>query len=76
MPGGHYQFKVLWFGLTNAPATFHDVMNRPFAGMRKLVVVYLEDTLISSDSPEEHAKHLDAVLSLLEANGLYAKLSK
>ena len=48
VPGGHYQFRVLCFGLTDAPATFQDVMNRLFAGMRKFVVVYLDDILIFS----------------------------
>ena len=51
-------------------------MNRMFAAMRKYVVVYLDDILIFSESPEEHAKHLDAVLSLLEENNFYAKLTK
>ena len=76
VPGGHYQFKVLCSGLTDAPATFQDVMNRMFAAMRKFVVVYFHDILIFSRNAEEHAEHLNAVLSLLEENKLYAKLSK
>ena len=52
---------MLCFGLTNAPATFQDVMNRIFAG-KEFVVVYLDDILVFSRSPEEHEQHLDEIL--------------
>ena len=58
-PSGHYEFKVLSFGLTNAPAVFQSVMNdnfRPYIG--KFVFVYLDDILVFSKSPEEHAEHV------------------
>ena len=52
---GQFQFKVLCFGLTNAPATFQRVMNRIFKDyIDKFVLVYLDDVLIMSRSPEEH----------------------
>ena len=76
-PLGLFQFKVLPFGLTNAPATFQRAMNdifRPFIG--KFVLVYLDDILIFSKSAEEHAQHLTQVLELLRKHRLYAKLSK
>ncbi len=74
---GHYQFKVLCFGLTNAPATFQRVMNRIFAPyIGRFVLVYLDDILVMSRTPEEHLTHLRTVLSVLRQHRFYAKLSK
>ena len=56
---GHYEFRVLSFGLTNAPAVFMDLMNRvcnPF--LDKSVIVFINDILIYSKSQEEHGRHL------------------
>ncbi len=65
----HCEFKVLSFGLTNAPATFQAVTNdifRPCIG--KFVLVYLDDILVFSKSPEEHAEHLQLLLQRLHVN--------
>ncbi|CAI7932609.1 unnamed protein product, partial [Closterium sp. NIES-54] len=74
---GHFEFRVLPFGLTNAPATFMGLMNdifRPF--LDRFVIVFLDDILIFSKSLEEHAQHLRIVLDTLRHHRLYAKLSK
>ena len=74
---GQFQFKVLCFGLTNAPATFQRVMNKifqPYIG--KFVLVYLDDILVMSRSAAEHEHHLRTVLHILRENQLSAKLSK
>lgn len=74
---GHYEWKVLPFGLTNAPATFQALMNRVLAPyLDRFCVVYLDDILIFSNSPEEHAEHLRLVLQALEDNSLYAGIDK
>lgn len=76
-PHGQFQFRVLCFGLTNAPATFQRVMNKIFAPfLGKFVLVYLDDILVYSRTHEEHLTHLRQVLSLLAKHRLYAKLSK
>ncbi|KAJ9516332.1 hypothetical protein QJQ45_001063 [Haematococcus lacustris] len=76
-PEGHFQFKVLSFGLTNAPATFQRVMNDAFAPMLgKCALVYLDDILVMSKSLPEHLQHLRLVFDLLRKNKLYAKMSK
>ncbi|GBG81809.1 hypothetical protein CBR_g33989 [Chara braunii] len=63
---GLYEFVVMPFGLCNAPGTFQHTMNRIFHDyLDKFVVVYLDDILIFSRSVEEHAQHVDTVLSLL-----------
>ncbi|KAK8708454.1 hypothetical protein V6N13_059494 [Hibiscus sabdariffa] len=74
---GHYDFLVMQFGLTNAPATFMDLMNRIFKPyLDKFVVVFIDDILIYSLTKEEHAEHLRIVLQTLLDKQLYAKFSK
>jgi len=64
---------VMPFGLTNAPAIFMDYMNRIFRPyLDSLVVVCIDDILIYSKTPEEHAKHLRMVLDILTTKKLYA----
>jgi hypothetical protein len=73
---GLYEFIVMSFGLTNAPAFFMNLMNSVFMDyLDKFVVVFIDDILIYSQSEEEHADHLRMVLQRLRENQLYAKLS-
>jgi hypothetical protein len=74
---GHFEFLVMPFGLCNAPATFMQLMQEVFRDcLDQFVIVFLDDILIYSKTAEEHARHIEAVLSLLRKNQLYAKLSK
>ena len=74
---GHYEYVVMPFGVTNAPAVFMDYMNRIFRPfLDKFVVVFIDDILIYSRTHEEHAEHLRLVLSVLKDKQLYVKLSK
>jgi hypothetical protein len=74
---GHYEFLVMSFGLTNAPAVFMDTMNRVFYDyLDQFTVVFIDDILIYSKTSEEHEDHLRRVLERLRSEKLYAKLEK
>jgi len=65
------------FRLTNAPTAFVDLMNRVFKPyLDQFVVVFIDDILIYSRTPEDHTQHLWIALEVLRKNELYAKLSK
>ncbi|XP_027342684.1 uncharacterized protein LOC113855296 [Abrus precatorius] len=73
----HYEYIVMPFGVTNTPAMFMDYMNRIFRPFLDwFVVVFINDILIYSSSPKEHAEYLRTVLGILKEKQLYAKLSK
>ncbi|GJR09113.1 putative reverse transcriptase domain-containing protein [Tanacetum coccineum] len=74
---GHYEFQVMPFGLTKAPAVFMDLINRvckPY--LDKFVIVFIDDLLIYSKDEKEHKEHLKAIWELLKKEKLYAKFSK
>ncbi|WVZ93840.1 LOW QUALITY PROTEIN: hypothetical protein U9M48_039794 [Paspalum notatum var. saurae] len=74
---GLYEYTVMFFGLTNAPAYFMNLMNKVFMEyLDKFVVVFIDDILIYSKTEEEHEEHLRLVLQKLREHKLYAKLSK
>jgi hypothetical protein len=74
---GLYEYTIMSFGLTNAPAYFMNLMNKVFMEfLDKFVVVFIDDMLIYSKSEEEHATHLRLILETLREHQLYAKFSK
>eukprot|EP00253_Pinus_taeda_P004466 PITA_04466 len=74
---GHFEFLVMLFGLTNAPATFQSCMNHIFRShLRKFVLVFSDDILIYNRTWEEHFQHIETVLRILQEQQFYAKLSK
>jgi hypothetical protein len=71
---GLYEYTVMSFGLTNAPAYFMYLMNKVFMEyLDKFLVVFIDDILVYSRSEEEH---LRLSLQKLQKHRLYAKLSK
>ena len=74
---GHYEFLVMSFGLTNAPAAFMDLMNKVFHPyLDRFVIVFIDDILVYSRSELEHERHLGLVLQTLRRHQLYAKFNK
>jgi hypothetical protein len=74
---GHYEYKVMPYGLTGALATFHSIMNhiqKPL--LRKCVVVFMDDILIYSKTYEEHIEHVRQVFQLLQEHQFKVRLSK
>ncbi|MBW0477991.1 hypothetical protein O181_017706 [Austropuccinia psidii MF-1] len=72
-----YEYLVIPFGLTNAPASFQSLVNDIFGDFLDIfVVVYLDDIMIFYSSEEEHVKNLASVLQRLRDNNLFAKASK
>jgi hypothetical protein len=74
---GLYKYRVMSFGLTNAPASFQQWMNEVLSDYLDIFcIAYLDDILIYSDSMEEHRKHVHMVLRRLRDVGLTLKPSK
>ncbi|KAH0776329.1 hypothetical protein KY290_007740 [Solanum tuberosum] len=72
----HYEFVVMSFGLTNAPAAFMDLMNRVFRYyLDMFVIVFIDDILIYSRSENEHMNHLRIVFQVLKDHQLYDRFS-
>ncbi|GJU18305.1 putative reverse transcriptase domain-containing protein [Tanacetum coccineum] len=73
----HFEFTVMPFGLSNAPAVFIDLMNmvcKPY--LNKFFIVFIDDILVYSKSKEDHGVDLNLVLELLKKKKLFAKFSK
>uniref|UniRef100_A0A9J7WUR7 Gypsy retrotransposon integrase-like protein 1 n=1 Tax=Cyprinus carpio carpio TaxID=630221 RepID=A0A9J7WUR7_CYPCA len=74
---GHYQYRVMPFGLSNSPSVFQAFVNEIFRDMlNRSVIVYIDDILIYSDNLEAHVQDVRAVLKRLIEHQLYAKIQK
>jgi len=74
---GSYQWKVMPFGVSNAPSTFQRLMNVLFSQFsHKFVKIFVDDIIIHSQSMKEHVEHLKNVFEVLRKNNLFCKPSK
>ena len=77
LPDGLFEFKVMPFGLSNAPATFQRLMDLLLAGLKwNSCLVYLDDVIVVGSTFEEHLLRLREVLERFRDAGLKLKLSK
>lgn len=73
---GHYEYKVVPFGLAGAPPTFLDAMNSTLKPVLRECLVFFDDILVYSDSFVQHLQHLQQVFALLRKDQWYLKRSK
>jgi hypothetical protein len=74
---GLFEFKVMPFGLCNAPATFQRLMDMVLAGVKwSRCLVYLDDIIVMGKSFRHHLLNLRVVMDKLREAGLKMKLSK
>ena len=74
---GLFEFKVMPFGLCNAPSTFQRLMEFSLSGLQwDICLVYLDDIIVFSRTFEEHLIRLESVLQRLRTTGLKLKPSK
>ena len=73
---GLFQFNVMPFGLSNAPAVFQELMNIVLQGCEEFAMAYLDDVLIFSKNPEEHLRHIETIFERIRQHGLTLKLKK
>ncbi len=77
MPTGHYEYRVMPYGLSNSPSIFQNFMNEIFRDMiNRFVLIYIDDILIYSPNIEEHRRHVTRVLQRLRQHYLYLKSEK
>ncbi len=76
-PSGHYEYRVMPYGLSNSPSVFQCFMNEVFwEFLHQFMIVYIDDILIYSRNLAEHRHHVTRVLQRLRVHHLYLKLEK
>jgi len=75
---GSFEPTVMFFGITNSPATFQAMMNKILRDMinEEKVAVFVDDMLVGTEIEGEHDEIVEEVLRRLEENNLYVKPEK
>ena len=73
---GKFEFTRASFGIATSPYFLKDLMNKLFFGFGSFCIVYMDDLLIFSDSPQQHLQHLEKLFQKFRESKLKVKLSK
>jgi len=75
---GSFEPTVMFFGMTNSPATFQAMMNEILRDLinKGKVAVFMDDVLVGTETEEGHDEIVEEILRRLEENDLYIKLEK
>ena len=78
MPEGSFEPTMMFFGLTNSPATFQAMMNELLINLTNTgkVAVFIDDVIVGTETEEGHDELVVEVIKRLEENNLYVKLEK
>ena len=78
IPERSFKLTVVFFGLTNSPATFQTIMNELLRDLINTgrVVVFIDDVIVGTESEEEHDELVAEIIKRLEENDLYVKPEK
>ena len=78
MPEGSFEPTVMFFGLTNSPATFQAMINELLRDLINTgkVVAFIDDVIVGTETEEGHDELVAEVIRRLEANDLYVKPEK
>jgi len=75
---GSFEPIVMFFGMTNLPATFQTIMNKILRDLinKGKVAAFVDDVLVGTETEKGHDKIMEEILRRLEENNLYIKLEK
>ena len=78
IPEGSFEPMVMFFGLTNSPATFQAMMNKLLRDLINTgkVAAFIDDVIVGTETEEGHDELVAEVIKRLEANNLYVKPEK
>jgi len=78
MPEGSFEPTVMFFRLTNSPATFQAMMNKLLRDLINTgkVAAFIDDVIVGMETEEGHDKIVAEIIRRLEENNLYVKLEK
>ena len=75
---GIFELTVMFFGVTNSPATFQAMMNEILRDLinKEKVAAFVDDVLVEIETEEGHDEIVEEILKRLEENNLYIKPEK